>query len=92
MFVSDFISYKMNINFYMFGLPVIHGLAAMAATPLLSHQIIDVLVAGTFSSVSKEDTQVNSAAVDARALYSDSVLDRATMVCFFQLYEIRFPL
>lgn len=67
------------------------GLAAIETALLLSHQIIGVRISSTCSSFSKDCNRVNSIVVAAKERYSDSVLDLATTVCFFELQEIKFP-
>jgi hypothetical protein len=56
---------------------------------MLSHRILGVVI-GIFSSLSRDWIHKTSEAVFARLLYSASVLDLATRVCFFELQETRF--
>jgi hypothetical protein len=57
---------------------------------MLSHQSTGGAEIGRPSSDSKDCNHESSAAVFAKALYSASMLDLATVTCFLQLYEIRF--
>jgi len=60
--------------------------------PMLSHHNIWGILIGMTSSDSRDFNQDSSATVLNNALYSASVLDRATMACFLQLQKIRlFP-
>jgi hypothetical protein len=56
---------------------------------MVSHRSIRGTGTGMPSSVSKDCNHESSATVFAKALYSASVLDRATVACFLQLQEMR---
>lgn len=56
---------------------------------MLSHNTRGGLVRKNFSSRRRAQIQDSSAAVWAKDLYSDSVEERATEVCFLALHEIR---
>ena len=66
-------------------------LAASEAAPWLSYQITGENLSSTPNYLSKECIQVNSTATRANARYSDSILDRATTLCFLELQDTRFP-
>jgi len=67
-------------------------LVASALALKLSHHKTDFLGIGNFSSSRSDMIQVTSAARLAKALYSDSVLDRDTTFCFLEAHEINVSL
>ena len=58
--------------------------------PMLSHQRTCGDAHDCPSSCRRDWSHFTSAAAFARALYSASVLERATVTCFLQLQEMRF--
>lgn len=68
------------------------GFESKATTLLLLHNATSLLLYSMHNSFKIELIQAISAAVIARDMYSDSILDVATTLCFLALYDIRlFP-
>jgi hypothetical protein len=64
------------------------GLATKKVAPILSHHNVGVEDRGRCNSAISSCNQTSSEQVSARHRNSDSVLDRATIDCFFEPHEM----